>query len=221
MEHPRGKSVMDGFSDSEVLDLRNARRGGSIGEMDTEELLASAFYPSVPIERAATAAHGIFRQKRRLGEIVKMNRLELRCVEGVCDEIAETVSLLAEVHLRILLESIQNNEISDAVVLLRMYYQNVLSQDVRYKVVPIYTRNGKFLKAGEFILGSGEEIFVYPREIVKNAMLVDADGVMLVFGRGFGDEDLTATERSVSEKMRRSCEVLSINYHGEQVVCLD
>ena len=186
--------------------------------LSNEELLASALFPSIPIERAADAAYNLVRKYRSISEVLSQETRELRKQDGVCETTAVILKTMHALHVKIMREYLDKGAFLDNLGIVRNYCESKYQSHRVSVFTPFYLRGGKLYEEGDVELGSISEINVYTREVVKQAVLNDCDGVYVVFGRKSGAPELNDDETEICDRLGLACAALGQTFHGAMAV---
>jgi len=72
----------------------------------------------------------------------------------------------------------------------------------------------------EEILASGtiDHVYIYPREIVKNALFLDASAIILIHNHPSGKNEPSGGDIEVTKEMIRVCEPIGIKVHDHVII---
>lgn len=186
--------------------------------LTNEELLASALFPSIPMDRAADAAFNLVRRYRSISEVVSQASRELRKQEGVCETTSIILKTIHALHVKMLREYLGRGSFDENLGVVRNYCESQFQAHRVSVFQPFYLRGDKLALEGEVEFGSISEICVYSREIVKQAILNDCDGVYVVFGRKYGLPIVTEEEQLICDRLEAACSAVGQKFIGAMAV---
>lgn len=186
--------------------------------LSNEELIASALFPSIPLERAADAAHNLVRKYRSISEVLSRESRELRRQEGVCETTSVILKTIHALHVKMLREYMGRGAFVESLGVVRNYCESKFQAHRVSVFQPFFLRGDTLALEGDVEFGSFNEICVYSREVVRQALLNDCDGVFVVFGRKYGRTDLTDDEALVCERLETACAAIGQKFVGGMVV---
>lgn len=186
--------------------------------MSVEELLTTTLAAGLPLDQAAESGYGLARRFQSVSRTLSCDMAELRRDDGVSEAGALMLKTAEALHLRMLREYFEERSFTGGYDLLHCYCRQIFRVSRVSVFKTFFLRDDKLVKEGRTEYGTTDEIAVYAREIMKEAMMSDADAIFIAFGRKSGDEALTETETLISEKLERACDALKLRLAGKIVV---
>jgi DNA repair protein RadC len=119
--------------------------------------------------------------------------------------------------------SSQNALLSPSII--RQYLQNILSHREREVFLVLFLDNQhRVIRHEEMFAGTISSVEIHPREIVREAMKVNAAAIILAHNHPSGVAEPSTTDRMVTEQIIKACQLLGIRVldhlvvgHGETV----
>ena len=66
--------------------------------------------------------------------------------------------------------------------------------------------------------GTVDQVVIYPREIVRKALLNDSRGIILIHNHPSGDTDPSGADIRLTENVNKACEALGLRLHDHIIV---
>lgn len=79
-------------------------------------------------------------------------------------------------------------------------------------------RKNRLISDERMAVGTVDHVPVYPREIVKRALLLDASALILVHIHPAGDPDPSDADISMTRKVQKACNALGLTLHDHIIV---
>lgn len=79
-------------------------------------------------------------------------------------------------------------------------------------------RKNRLISDERMAVGTVDHVPVYPREIVKRALLLDASALILVHNHPAGDPDPSDADISMTRKVQKVCNALGLILHDHIIV---
>lgn len=94
-----------------------------------------------------------------------------------------------------------------------------LQNETKEKLIAIsLDNNGKIICYEVVAIGSVSTIYMRPVEAVRASILVNAIGVVVVHNHPSGDPEPSSTDKSFTQKLKRSCDDLGIILHDHVII---
>jgi DNA repair protein RadC len=201
-EQPRERLMAQGadaLSEAELLAifLRVGVKGMSV--LDLSRLLLQRF----------EGLRGLF----------KASEQDLRKIKGMGTAKIATLKAIAALSRRLLEEEIQRKdfiECSDDVRKLLAHTFRDLDQEV-FSVIFLDTKH-RVLKMEEMFRGTINTASVFPREIVKRALHLEAAAVVAVHNHPSGNPEPSSEDRRVTEDLKKACQLMEISLLDHVIV---
>lgn len=79
-------------------------------------------------------------------------------------------------------------------------------------------RKNRLISDEQMAVGTVDHVPVYPREIVKRALLLDASALILVHNHPAGDPDPSEADISMTRTVQKACNALGLTLHDHIIV---
>lgn len=164
-----------------------AKRYG-VKSLSAAELLAILMRSGVKGTNALELAESLLQASGDLCGVAKMNFAEMKKIRGISDVKALELLACFELSRRIAYETaVEKNVIRDPESLLEWLYREIgSSQQERFLAVYLNTAN-HIIDYQVLFVGTINEAGVYPREVFKQALLLNSTNLMLVHNHPSGN----------------------------------
>ena len=165
----------------------------------------------VPMERAAEA---VFNLKNELGterNILRAPYARLRSVAGVCDRMAEVIKCSYALQTAVLRDWVTSSKISSKNPLIRAYCSDRFAEFGKRSTQAFFHYDQEFRHEGPLCYNSYDEIVLNHREMIKTAIEMNANSILVVVGYGGGAKSLTPFEISQIETLIHAGEILGVS----------
>ena len=228
-EHPRlfqglptGKEVARG-QPSYIADhrarLRERFAEGGPDAMPDYELLELLLFRIVPRRDVKPLAHALIDRFGDLGGVLAAPRDVLASIPGAGPAVALELSLTDAVIRRALRRRALSRPVVSSWEALMDYCRATLARErtERFRILFLDAKN-TLIADEEQAKGTVDHVPVYPREVVKRALELEAKALILVHNHPSGDPTPSDADRSVTRQIAQACEVLGLILHDHVVI---
>ncbi|WP_071799360.1 RadC family protein [Natronohydrobacter thiooxidans] len=200
-----------------------ARRGGfvegslrTISDCDLLEMLLSDALPDSSIGLLAQRLLDTFGD---LNRVVAAAPVRLRAVPGMSEAMVAELKLLEACAQRMARARILNRPIiSNWNALLDYCHTSLAHRETeQFRVLFLDRKN---VLIADLVLGDGtvDHVPVYPREILRQALELNASALILVHNHPSGDPTPSEADIAMTQMVRRAAEALSITVHDHLII---
>lgn len=144
-----------------------------------------------------------------------------REVEGVNDAVVVLLRVVRELSEEAARASVRDMPVfSDSQVVLA-YCRASLGFATREMVRVLYLNRGNRLLADDLLEGTVDQAAIYPRDIVKRALELDASAVILVHNHPSGDVTPSSADIALTHAMDQALSTVQIALHDHLIVAAD
>ena len=156
--------------------------------------------------------------RRGVGGVMSTPCAQLRAF-GVAEEAAEMVASAACLARHLAREEVVGASVLSAFDKVLAYVRSELAHEGIERAFVLFLDRKNALIAAETI-GSGtvDHAPVYPREIVKRALLLDASAVILVHNHPSGDTTPSRADVEMTREVAKACATVGIALHDHLIV---
>lgn len=195
--------------------LERQARDGNLEALDDAALLALCLRRSGGAEAAALAlAHF-----GSLGRALAVDGPEKGRLSGLSPQAVLDLRLAHEIARRVPLEAVKAATVLTSWAALTAYLEVTLQHEGReqFRVLFLDRRN-QLIRDEMMNRGTVDHAPVYPREVMRRALELDASALILVHNHPSGDPSPSAADIKMTKQVKDAAKVLSIVVHDHVVV---
>jgi len=160
-----------------------------------------------------------------LYHIMTATPAEFDAIKGVGDAKLAQLHAIAELARRFFASQMAQEDVMANPQVTRHYLQSVLAHQEREIFMALFLDNQhRVLQAQKIFMGSINSVEVHPREIVREALKLNAAAVILAHNHPSGMAEPSRADRNITHKISAACTLLNIRLldhlvigHGEYV----
>ncbi|MFN3312685.1 MAG: RadC family protein [Hyphomonas sp.] len=199
------------------LRSRLLKRGAeALDDYEILEVILMAFIPRRDVKPIAKALQAKFGS---LSAILAAPVQDLVKVDGVGETVAAYFKAIAELHTRAAREEIKAREVISSWTVLVAYVQRELQHEKReqFRVIFLDRKNQLIL---DEIMGRGtvDHAPVYPREVARRALEVQASSLVLVHNHPSGDPQPSRADIEITRELMDALQPFDITVHDHLIV---
>jgi len=211
MDQPLFKRNMDAGHKSCSSRLREKFiKGGLKGFLDNEviELLLALGTPRRDCRRQAREALKRFRSLRG---VLEADQKELQKISGIGPRNNYGIQLVQQVSRRFLKERMMEKPVchSSKEVFDYLYHALRDAKNEKFKVIFLDAKN-QILEEKTFFQGTVDSSAVYPREIMKSALQVDASSLIFVHNHPSGDPEPSQNDKDITKELVFAAHIMQL-----------
>lgn len=170
-------------------------------------------------EQASEFALNLITEFGTLSGVFSANAYSLHRVIGDCPKIVAFIRLLRDAGLHALRHDVATGPVLASSTALRDYLFAQMAHQSSEQFRVLYLNTGKMLIKDEIIAsGTIDEVAAYPREIVRRALEVGANALILVHNHPSGDSTPSKSDITLTRAIVSSCHNLRIAIHDHIIV---
>ena len=202
------------------LRARFAEAGGEA--LADYELLELFLFRSIPRRDVKPLAKTLIQRFGDLGRVVAADLDQLQVVEGVSEKTALDLKLMHAASVRIAKEQVTGRPVISSWSALLDYVRTAMQHASTEEFRVLFLDKKNRLIADEFqARGTVDHAPVYPREIVKRALALDASALILVHNHPSGDPTPSQADIEMTRRIIDAAKPFDILLHDHLVVGRD
>jgi DNA repair protein RadC len=199
--------------------LRERATAGGLSALPDYELLELYLLRSIPRRDVKPLAKALIARFGGLSGVFAATTAELRTVAGVGESVALDLKLAHEAALRIGRDAVGKRPVITSWSQLLAYVKLALAHEAREQFRVLFLDKKNQLIADEVMNhGTIDHAPVYPREVMRRALELDASGVILVHNHPAGAVQPTAADVDVTRQVVAAARALRIAVHDHLLV---
>ncbi|APX13160.1 RadC family protein [Tateyamaria omphalii] len=219
-------SIPKGRTPSYMADHRKRLRtrfmDGGAGAMPDYELLELVLFRAIPRQDVKPLAHALMTEFGDFNRVVTAPVERLRTLKGVGDAvICELKIVEAAAHRMARAKVLNTHVISSWDALLDYCHTTMAHRETEQFRVLYLDRKNVLIADEEQGKGTVDHVPVYPREVAKRALELNASALILVHNHPSGDPTPSQSDIDMTAKMEMACGALGITVHDHLIVGKD
>lgn len=204
---------MMGLAPREKLALKGAEA------LNDEELLAIFLRTGSHGISVMLLARQMLNEFGSLYRIMSASKEELGSVKGVGMAKMTQIQAVAELGRRFFASQLARENVMENPQVTRHYLQSVLAHQEREIFMALFLDNQhRVLQAQKMFSGSISSVEVHPREIVREALKLNAAAVILAHNHPSGVAEPSRADRDITERISKACTLLNIRLLDHLVI---
>lgn len=202
--------------------LRDRFRQGGTAALSDYELIELFLFRSIPRRDVKPIAKALIARFGDLGRVAAARLDQLIEIDGVSEKVALDLKLLHAASVRIAKEQVSGRPVISSWSALLDYVRAALQHAATEEFRVLFLDRKNRLIADEFqAAGTVDHAPVYPREVVKRALSLDATALILVHNHPSGDPTPSGADIEMTKKLAEIGRGFDIVVHDHLVVGRD
>lgn len=199
--------------------LRDRFLKGGANALPDYEMLELVLFRAIPRRDVKPLANALIAQFGSFNSVLSANTHQLASVQGVGDAvICELKVVEAAAHRLAQSRVMRRPVVSSWDALMNYCHTTMAHRDTeQFRVFFLDTKN-TLLADEEQARGTVNHVPVYPREVVKRALELNATALILVHNHPSGDPTPSEADRIMTRKVQEAAEALEIVLHDHVII---
>lgn len=215
--------VPDGPQPSYIRDHRKRLRArfldGGAQAMPDYELLELVLFRAIPRQDVKPLARALLDRFGDFNAVISAPADQLAQVSGVGDAVLCELKIVeAAAHRLARSRVMQRHVISSWDAVLAYCHTTMAHRDVEQFRIFFLDRKNVLIADEEQASGTVDHVPVYPREVVKRALQLNASALILIHNHPSGDPTPSDEDIAMTRKVQNACEALGITLHDHIIV---
>src|SRR5690606_16703567 len=199
--------------------LRSRFMEGGAAAMPDYELLELVLFRAIPRQDVKPLARLLLDAFGDFNRVVSAPAERLRAVRGVGDAVVQELKIVAAAALRLPRARLQHRPVLSSWNALLVYCPTAMAHRATEQFRVLYLdRKNVLIADEEQARGTVDHVPVYPREVVKRALELNASALILVHNHPSGDPTPSEADIVVTGQIRDAAEVMGIVLHDHLIV---
>lgn len=199
--------------------LRSRFLDGGAAAVPDYELLELLLFGAIPRQDVKPLARCLMDQFGDLAGVLTASPVQLQRIEGVGETVLVTLKLAEAVALRLTRAKVLNRPvISSWDALLDYCHTAMAHRSIEHFRVLYLDRKNCLIADEEQGRGTVDHVPVYPREVLRRGLDLDASALILVHNHPSGDPSPSAQDIALTERIRDGADCLSLVLHDHLII---
>ncbi|MGQ0566741.1 MAG: RadC family protein [Gemmobacter sp.] len=199
--------------------LRERFTQGGASAMPEYELLELVLFRTIPRQDVKPLARRLLDTFGDLNRVVTAPALRLMAVDGVGEAVVQDLKILEAVSQRMMRARVMNRPVLSSWDALVDYCHTAMAHRETEQFRVLYLdRKNVLIADEEQARGTVDHVPVYPREVVKRALELNASALILVHNHPSGDPTPSQSDISMTGQVQDAAKVLGITLHDHLIV---
>ena len=199
--------------------LRARFTEGGAAAMPDYELLEILLFRSIPRQDVKPLARRLIDRFGDLNRVVTASPVRLMEVEGVGEAVAQDLKIIEAVAQRMARARVMNQPILSSWAALLDYCHTAMAhRDTEQFRVLYLDRKNVLVADEEQARGTVDHVPVYPREVVKRALELNASALILVHNHPSGDPTPSESDITMTLQVQEAAATLGIVLHDHLII---
>ncbi|MAN13221.1 MAG: hypothetical protein CL945_00630 [Dinoroseobacter sp.] len=217
--HDPGAALVEDHRKNHRVRLRQRFTEGGAQAVPDYELLEMVLYRAIRRGDTKPLAKRLLKRFGDLNHVLAAPPARLRDVEGVGDAVVFELKLMEAVGHRMARAKIIRKPVLSSWDSLLEYCQTAMAHgDIEQFRVLFLDRKNVLIADEQQSRGTVDHVPVYPREVVKRALELNASAIILIHNHPSGDPTPSESDISMTYAIRDAAEVLGIVIHDHLII---
>lgn len=214
----RGARLPSYIKDHRVR-LRARFMAGGAGAMPDYELLELVLFRAIPRQDVKPLAHRLLAAFHDFNGVITAPAARLEAVEGVGEAVICELKVIEAAAARLARARVMNRPVLSGWDALLDYCHTTMAHRSTEQFRVLYLdRKNVLIADEEQARGTVDHVPVYPREVVKRALELDASALIVVHNHPSGDPTPSDADIVMTQRIRDAAEALSLVLHDHIIV---
>ena len=213
----------DGRLPSYIADHRKRLRArcmeGGAQAVAEYELLELILFRAIPRQDVKPLAHLLLQTFGDLARIVAAPVVQLQRVHGVGDAVILELKLIEAAAQRMTRSRVMQRPVLSSWAALLDYCHTVMAhrETEQFRIL-FLDRKNVLIADEEQAKGTVDHVPVYPREVVKRALELNASALILVHNHPSGDPTPSEADLTMTAQVQDACQALGLTLHDHLII---
>ena len=199
--------------------LRSRFTGGGAQAMPDYELLELLLFRTIPRQDVKPLARLLLDTFGDLNRVVTASPARLAAVKGVGEAVVQDLKILEALAQRMMRARVMNRPVLSSWDALLDYCHTAMAhrETEQFRIL-FLDRKNVLIADEEQAKGTVDHVPVYPREVVKRALELNASALILVHNHPSGDPTPSQADISMTLQVQDAAQVLGITLHDHLII---
>ena len=199
--------------------LRDRFRDGGARAMPDYEMLELILFRALPRQDVKPLAHDLIKRFGDFNRVITAPDTHLRQVNGVGEAVITELKIVEGAAQRLARARVmQRPVISSWDAVLDYCHTTMAHRETEHFRVLFLDRKNTLIADEEQAKGTVDHVPVYPREIVKRALELNASALILVHNHPSGDPTPSQSDIDMTAQVQTACDALGLVLHDHLII---
>lgn len=199
--------------------LRARFMAGGPDPMPDYELLELVLFRAIPRRDVKPLARALMDRFGDFNRVITASEARLRDISGVGDAVIVELKIVAAAAQRMARSRVlQSHVLSGWDALLDYCHTSMAHGETEQFRVLYLDRKNTLIGDEQQARGTVDHVPVYPREVAKRALELNASALILVHNHPSGDPTPSQSDIDMTEMVNRACQALGITLHDHLII---
>ncbi len=199
--------------------LRERFMAGGADAVPEYELLELLLFRAIPRQDVKPLARRLMAHFGDLGRVMAASPTQLLEVEGVGEAVMQDLKIIeATTHRIARARVMQRHVISSWDAVLDYCHTTMAHRETEQFRILFLDRKNTIIADEEQAKGTVDHVPVYPREVVKRALALNASALILVHNHPSGDPTPSDSDIAMTGQINDACRTLGITLHDHLII---
>lgn len=199
--------------------LRARFMAGGPTAMPDYELLELVLFRAIPRRDVKPLARALMDRFGDFNRVITASEPRLRDIDGVGDAVVIELKIVEAAAQRMARARVmQRHVLSSWDALLDYCHTAMAHRETEQFRVLFLDRKNVMIADEEQAKGTVDHVPVYPREVAKRALELNASALILVHNHPSGDPTPSASDIDMTTQIRRACDALGLTLHDHLII---
>ena len=199
--------------------LRTRFMEGGAAALPDYEMLELVLFRAIPRQDVKPLAHLLMAEFGDFNRVISAPPERLRALKGVGEAVICELKIIEAAAQRLARAKVLNRQvISSWVALLDFCLTSMAHRDTEQFRVLFLDRKNVLIADEEQAKGTVDHVPVYPREVAKRALELNASALILVHNHPSGDPTPSQSDIDMTAQIDAACQALSLTLHDHLIV---
>ncbi len=199
--------------------LRTRFMEGGANAMPDYELLELVLFRAIPRQDVKPLAHMLMTEFGDFNRVVSAPQDRLRAIKGIGDAVVCELKIIEAAAQRLARAKVLNKQVlSSWDALLDYCHTTMAHRETEQFRVLFLDRKNVLIADEEQAKGTVDHVPVYPREVAKRALELNASALILVHNHPSGDPTPSQSDIDMTAQIEMACSALGLTLHDHLIV---
>ncbi len=183
------------------------------------EMLELILFRAIPHQDVKPLARKLIDRFGDFNRVITANRQQLKAIKGVGDAVVTEFKIVEAAAQRLArARAMQRHVISSWDAVLDYCHTTMAHRETEQFRVLFLDKKNTLIADEEQAKGTVDHVPVYPREIVKRALEINASALILVHNHPSGDPTPSKSDFDMTAQVHAACDALGLTLHDHLII---